>query len=204
VQVDAAFLSSVPGEVRSRYGLPEKFFFLPNQIWKHKNHRVVIEAVSQLRASGMDVCVAVSGQARDHRHSQLFNELEKQVVNLGIQKQIRFLGLVPYGDVLELMRACTALINPSYCEGWSTPVEEAKSLGVPMLLSNLAVHREQAGNQAVYFNPDSPDELARCMKNHMALTLPDSASREAEAARQVPGRLAQFALAFARIVDAAA
>ncbi len=42
------------------------------------------------------------------------------------------------------MLCSTALINPSQFEGWSTTVEEAKSLGVKMLLSDLEVHKEQA------------------------------------------------------------
>lgn len=204
VQVDQTSLSESPQAVRERYGLPEKYFFLPNQFWKHKNHRVVIEAVSRLRASGTEVCVAASGQARDHRHSQLFDELRQGVIDGGIQERFRFLGLVPYRDVLGLMRACTALINPSYCEGWSTPVEEAKSLGVPMILSNLGVHREQAGDQAVYFDPDSPAELADCMKRHLTRALPDSASRELMAAQGVPVRLAKFASDFSHVVEAAA
>jgi glycosyltransferase involved in cell wall biosynthesis len=46
------------------------------------------------------------------------------------------------------MRASTALINPSLFEGWSTTVEEAKSTGTPMILSDLGVHREQAEGMA--------------------------------------------------------
>ncbi len=64
------------------------------------------------------------------------------------------------------MRACTALINPSLSEGWSTTVEEAKSLGVPMLLSDLRVHREQAGDCAYYFDPEAAGQLASLMARH--------------------------------------
>ena len=53
-----------------------------------------------------------------------------------------------------------AIVNPSRFEGWSTAVEEAKAIGVPMILSDLAVHREQAGDVARLFNPDNAAQLA--------------------------------------------
>jgi glycosyltransferase involved in cell wall biosynthesis len=62
--------------------------------------------------------------------------------------------------VYALLRACTGLINPSRSEGWSTTVEEAKSFGVPMILSDLDVHREQAAASASFFGTDDPAALA--------------------------------------------
>jgi glycosyltransferase involved in cell wall biosynthesis len=53
-----------------------------------------------------------------------------------------------------------ALINPSRFEGWSTTVEEAKSFGVPLILSDIDVHREQTGGAARYFGIDDPGMLA--------------------------------------------
>lgn len=37
-------------------------------------------------------------------------------------------------------------VNPSFYEGWSTTVEEAKSIGVPLLLSDIPVHREHGAS----------------------------------------------------------
>lgn len=45
------------------------------------------------------------------------------------------LGLVPRSDVIALMRYSISLINPSFFEGWSTTVEEAKSMGKQIILS---------------------------------------------------------------------
>ena len=72
----------------------------------------------------------------------------------------RYLGMIPLDHVYALLRMSTALINPSSFEGWSTTVEEAKSFGVPMILSDIDVHREQTGGTARYFGIDDPDSLA--------------------------------------------
>jgi glycosyltransferase involved in cell wall biosynthesis len=68
--------------------------------------------------------------------------------------------MIPLPDVYALLRVSTALINPSRFEGWSTTVEEAKAFGVPMILSDLDVHREQTGGTARYFRTDDPAALA--------------------------------------------
>jgi glycosyltransferase involved in cell wall biosynthesis len=68
--------------------------------------------------------------------------------------------MIPLSHVYALLRASTAVINPSRSEGWSTTVEEAKSFGVPLILSDIAVHREQTGGAARYFGTDDPVALA--------------------------------------------
>jgi glycosyltransferase involved in cell wall biosynthesis len=95
--------------------------------------------------------------------------LKARIDTLRLQDNFRFLGLVPRRHVISLMRTCAALINPSFFEGWSSTVEEARVLGVPMLLSDLAVHREQMGNAATYFKADDAEELAARLRS-IALT----------------------------------
>jgi glycosyltransferase involved in cell wall biosynthesis len=66
------------------------------------------------------------------------------------------------------MLGCVALINPSNFEGWNTTVEEAKASDVPIILSNLDVHREQGSDRAFYFDPKSPEQLANILENYVA------------------------------------
>jgi len=146
-----------------RHELPDDFLFMPNQFWKHKNHAVVIEALALLGERGRSIVVAASGNPADVRHAQHFDQLRERVRSHGLDAQFRFLGMLPYAEVLALMASCRALINPSLFEGWSTTVEEAKALGVPLVLSDLAVHREQAGESAVYFAPSSAASTAEAM-----------------------------------------
>jgi glycosyltransferase involved in cell wall biosynthesis len=54
------------------------------------------------------------------------------------------------------------MINPSRFEGWSTPIEEAKAFSTPLLLSDIAIHREQAP-LARFFDPASPATLATAL-----------------------------------------
>ena len=151
-------------EIARSYGLPERFFFLPNQFWKHKNHGIVIDALKILNERGVRLVVAASGRQHDPRHPDYFASLQQKVDALSLGEQFRFLGMLPYAHIPALMRACEALINPSLFEGWSTTVEEARSLGVPMILSDLETHYEQVGVDARYFQRASAESLANILE----------------------------------------
>lgn len=140
----AGLLATQPSDVIAHYGLPSRYFYLPNQFWRHKNHQVVVDALNLLKCRGLDVVVAASGST-DFRESGLFERTMTEVRSRGLEMNFKHLGMVPLDHVYALLRASMALINPSECEGWSTTVEEAKAFGVPMILSDIDVHREQTG-----------------------------------------------------------
>jgi len=170
--------------VADGYGLPDTFFFLPNQFWKHKNHECVIQALQLLKAKGREVVVAVSGKQADPRDPGHFPRLQRLVESSGLARNFRLLGLIPHAHIPALMRSCAALINPSTFEGWSTTVEEAKSMGTPMILSSLRVHREQS-EDALFFDAASPEQLAGILDSFLPpnpeqrLCMSDSATQRA-------------------------
>ena len=169
-------------ETRLRYELPEVFFFLPNQFWKHKNHKVVIKALRILRDRDKDIVVAASGQTDDPRHPKFYAHLKELVQEMNLTKHFRFLGMIPYEDLIGLMRASIAVINPSFFEGWSTTVEESKSLGVPLLLSDIPVHREQAAESAIFFDPTSSQHLVDAVESALVKFKPGPRIKEEKVA----------------------
>lgn len=154
-------------DIRSRYQLPERYFHLPNQFWSNKNHRLAIDALVLLKQRGIDATIACSGKPFDARIPHHFDELMAYCKAQGVQDRFRVLGVVPHADLQGLMAHSAAVINPSHFEGWSTSVEEAKTLHKRLLLSDLAVHREQAPEQGRFFATDDAAALA----DHMAQTL---------------------------------
>lgn len=150
-------------EVASKYNLPKKFFFLPNQFWKHKNHLVVFKAMKLLQQKGIQLIL--TGNFKDYRQPDYIKELTEYIDNNDLRMNIRMLGVVPYKDLIALMNHSIAVINPSLFEGWSTTVEESKSLGKRIILSDIPVHKEQNPKGGLYFNPNSPEELAENMND---------------------------------------
>jgi glycosyltransferase, family 1 len=149
--------------VEEKYGITGKYFFLPNQYWKHKNHKVVLQALSILKEEGRFVRVVSTGNTSDYRALGHFAEIEAFIKDHELGDRYLVLGMIPYADVQALAEASLGYINPSFFEGWSTTVEEAKYRGKPILLSDLKVHREQAPRRGVFFDPDDPEDLAKKM-----------------------------------------
>ena len=152
-------------EIELRYGINGPYFYIPNQFWKHKNHELVVDALSILRSRGVPAMVLTTGSSSDPRNPGFFKRLTDRVKQEGLQARFRHLGVVPYVDMLSLMHHSKATINPSNFEGWSTTVEEAKKLGCRLILSDIPVHREQNPPGGIFFNPRSAEELALAMEN---------------------------------------
>lgn len=188
-------------EIERKYQFKGKFFYLPNQFWKHKNHRIVFEAVKLLKGQNRNILVLCSGLMEDYRNRGHVDGLLQYVRDNGLNENIRLLGLIDYVDVLYLMRHSISVVNPSLFEGWSSTVEEAKSIGKSLILSNLAVHREQNPPAAVYFDPADPEGLANILwqKWNSSAGGPD-ADLEREAAAFLPRRTMGFAKSYENIV----
>lgn len=155
--------SAAVQRVREAHGLPERYFYLPNQFWQHKNHLLVIDALALLKQAGHSITVVASGRQFDPYKPDYFAQVTARLLASGVGDQLRLLGLIPYEHVAPLMAGSVALLNPSLFEGWSTTVEEARSLRVPMVLSDLAVHQEQATGLARFFERNSAESLAEAL-----------------------------------------
>ena len=145
------------------YGIKNKYFYCPNQFWKHKNHVTLLSACKLLKDQGVDITIVFSGREHDFRHPNYFESIRVFIAENGIQRNVKLLGIIPLNDVYGLMRNCVSVINPSLFEGWSTTVEEVKSIGKNIILSDLSVHREQAPQSVQFFYPTNAEDLASCL-----------------------------------------
>jgi glycosyltransferase involved in cell wall biosynthesis len=197
-----------PGEndprVPAAHRLPARYFYLPNQYWVHKNHIRVVEALRLLRDRGANIIVASSGNPQAPGHADHYARLREKVAADGLTESFLFLGNIPARDVSILMRSSVAMLNPSLFEGWSTTVEEAKSLGVRMVLSNLAVHREQTGEGAVFFDPNDPAAIAASLEKAWSeFQQPPTLAEQRTAAANAELRIRDFAVHFTRACNQA-
>ncbi|WP_298222765.1 glycosyltransferase family 1 protein [Flavobacterium sp.] len=147
-------------EIKAKYHLPDEYFMISNQFHKHKNHKVAFEAVAELKNKGVEVNIAVTGRFPDEPESEYLKELHDIVNANDLRTSISFLGLIPRGDQLLLMKYAKAIIQPSLFEGWSTVIEDAKSLQVPVIAANLNVNIEQLESTGTYFESHNAAQLA--------------------------------------------
>jgi glycosyltransferase involved in cell wall biosynthesis len=79
---------------------------------------------------------------------------------LGIEPYIVELGTVPYSLLHHVYRSCDVYVTPAYTETFAHPLVEAMSSGLPVVASDLDVHREICRDAALYFPYWSAEALA--------------------------------------------
>jgi glycosyltransferase involved in cell wall biosynthesis len=94
-------------------------------------------------------------RAPDHRR-----QLETLAQDLGIVRDVSFTGFVSDARYLELLRGARLFLAPSRGEGFDLPPLEAMACGIPVICSDVEVHRELFTDQAAFFTTSSAAELA--------------------------------------------
>ena len=172
-----ADLTEPVSDFRVRLGVPEKYLLVANQFWVHKNHDVVIRAMSELHHRGHPACVVLVGNMFDHRGGDrcVASDVLQSLSRHDLGQKVRMLGRVSQDDLVSLLRHAGAIIQPSRFEGWSTTVQDAKALGRPLICSDIPTHREQAP-QARFFPDDDHHKLSEIIAENWEL--PDFAYAE--------------------------
>ena len=80
--------------------------------------------------------------------------------DLGVEQDIVQLGVVPYRLVHHIYQTCDIYVTAAYAESFAHPTVEAMSCGLPIVASDLAVHREICGVAALYAPCFSPEVFA--------------------------------------------
>jgi glycosyltransferase involved in cell wall biosynthesis len=144
----------------NKYGLPSSFFFYPAATWPHKNHETILRALHILKSEqGIAPHVFFTGSSTNHRPT-----LDKLAQSLGISEQLHFLGFVTPAELQAIFRTAAAMIYASRFEGFGLPILEAFHAQLPVLSSNASTLPEVARDGALFFDPNSPVELATLMK----------------------------------------
>ena len=69
-------------------------------------------------------------------------------------------GFVADEDLSILYRAAETYVFPSLSEGFGLPAIEAMASRLPLACSDIPVFREVCGDNAVFFNPTDPADIA--------------------------------------------
>ncbi len=147
--------------IRTNYQLPESYLFYPAQFWPHKNHRRIIEALGQLREEfGLKIPIVFSGSHTGDIREHTFDEVRSVSFQMGLEKEVWYLGYIPDEDMSALYSEAVALIMPTFFGPTNIPILEAWALDCPVLSSDIRGIQEQAGQAAILVNPRSVESIA--------------------------------------------
>lgn len=142
--------------------------------YKHQWH--VAEAVSQLRLAGIPVNLELVGPPAGG-----MNRLKETLKRLDPEGNfINYRGAVPYEDLHTLYKAADIGVFASSCENLPNILIECMAAGLPIACSQMGPMPEVLGDAGVYFDPESPDDIARALRK--LIDHPDLRAKAAHAA----------------------
>jgi glycosyltransferase involved in cell wall biosynthesis len=143
VDLDRFSPAATPPEPRTPYLL------YPANRWPHKNHDRLFEAVRILRGSRPELRLVLTGTGHD-----------RAPLPEGVENR----GFVSGDELVELYRGAAALVFPSLYEGFGQPPLEAMACGCPVAVARATSLPEVCGDAAEYFDPRSPEDMARAVE----------------------------------------
>lgn len=149
-----------------KHGLDnKKYACCMNQFWAHKNHLTLLKAIDKFVSMYPDreFYFVFTGNPNDYRNPEYIDEVNRYIDKLS--DKVFMLGFIDRIEQLIIMKQAEFVIQPSLFEGWGTVVEDAKVLDKTILLSDIPIHKEQANDKCILFDPRNVGELAELISN---------------------------------------
>ncbi len=151
--------------VRKKYALPDKFILYIGTLQPRKNLSSLIEAFSFLNEKDRCGAKLVIAGGKSHNYDE---RIDTATDASKLKEKIYFPGFIEEKDKAVVMAAAEIFVFPSLYEGFGIPILEAMSVGVSVIASDIAPHREIADGSASFFNPNTPGELTENLRTLLA------------------------------------
>ena len=168
------------------------YFLYPVITYRHKNHRVLLDAFALLHADHPEVRLVLTGGPGDAE-----DDVRAAIGRLGLDKAVIRTSRIERPVLDALIDRATAVVFPSRFEGFGLAVIEALAAGCPVIAANATALPEVVGGAGVLVDVDDVGGWTRAMAAQL------DAPREAGAAVRRE-RAAAFAPAVCaqRLLDA--
>lgn len=141
----------------------ENFILSVLSFGKHKNLSALIDAFILLKNKAPNAQLKLVGDVRNEFDKIEKKKLLERIKENNMEANIAFLGYVSDEKLQELYATCGLYVFPSLYEGFGLPVIEAQENKAPVVCSDIASLPEIGGNAAIYFDPNSPEDIAQKM-----------------------------------------
>lgn len=149
-------------EIRRRYGISAPFLLTVGDLQPRKNHEGLIRAFAELirHHPHLPHHLVIVGQ-----DTWYGDRVRRAAARSGLAGRIHFPGFIPDEDLHRFYAACEIFVFPSLYEGFGLPVLEAMASGRAVACSNTTALPEVADAAAILFDPRSPGEMMRAMRD---------------------------------------
>jgi glycosyltransferase involved in cell wall biosynthesis len=140
---------------RARYGIDRDYVLCVGIYKARKNHAGLLRAFRRVLDGGVPAQLVIAGPMAEGETG-----LRRLAAELGVSDSVVFTGFVDEPDLRALYSAARVCACPSLYEGFGFTVLEAMACGAPVVCSSATSLPEVAGDAALYFDPNEPEEIA--------------------------------------------
>ena len=144
-------------DIKKKYKVDGDYIYYPAQFWSHKNHIYILEGLNILKKKYQKTLTAIFSGSDKGNLQYILNKARE----LGVEKQIKYIGFVENKELPYLYRQALALTMPTYFGPTNVPPIEALIHGCPVLYSDLPGLREQMEGAALFLDLNDPESLAK-------------------------------------------
>ena len=135
----------------------KRMYIAVGTIEARKNHKYLLDAFDLVWQQCPDAGLCIIGKM-GWLSDQVINRIEKHPL---YKKNLFMFNDVSDTELDYYYRHSKALIWPSLAEGFGLPIIEALHQGLPVLVSDIPIHREVGKDFCTYFDINNPDYLAK-------------------------------------------
>ena len=139
--------------------IKQPYFLMVGTLEIRKNHLLVLNAFEKLWADGVDVTLCIAGRI-GWKVEPLIEKLQNHSER---DKRLFFFNGPTDEELAQLYINAYCLIFASLDEGFGLPIVEAAHYKIPLLLSDITIFREIAGDNARYFSLENEGHLVQAV-----------------------------------------
>lgn len=139
-------------------------FLFVGQIVPRKGLKVLLEACILLKERGyQNYSLLVVGDGEQRQ------ELEEFTTNNNLERQVEWLGKIPYSSLGKYFQAADVFVFPTYEDIWGMVLTEAMAFGKPVICSQgaNAVEMVAEGENGFVYPPEDTAQLAKHMSRFL-------------------------------------
>lgn len=165
-------------DLKRKFGIEKDYILFVGTLQPRKNIVKLIEAFSKIRIDANNYFEStrikshsdgLGPKIRKNSDLQLvivgkkgwkYEEILAAPEKFGVRDKVVFIHSASDEDLPSLYKNAVCFVLPSLYEGFGLPVLEAMKYGCPVLTSNVSSLPEAGGDAAVYFDPNSTEDIA--------------------------------------------
>lgn len=130
--------------------------------YPHKDPLTLVRGIRKLRESGMNAKARITMKDEDFSP---WAAGPRELKKMRAPENSDFVTLdhVPHKDIDTELIQHDVLVSTSLAETFGFPLVESMAAGVPVVATDVPIHREICGDAALYFRPGDSDDLAKTL-----------------------------------------